>query len=152
MQTKIHGRRLMGGSAFLANLAANYNSVGLYNDSTIGHLLRVDNWLSNAVGGTIVGFIQQGALTTLVGRGINLFSGEQALAGVIYTQQDTNAPPLGIFANAAATAQSPELTPWFYLRPGYSLVFKTFSVNLNIIASFWWEDLEMSMLDPWELM
>lgn len=152
MQTKIHGRRLMGGSASVAALAANYSAVGLYNDSTIGHILRVDNWLVNSGAGTAVAFLQQGALNTLVGRGMSLFSGEQAQAGVIYSQQDVNAPPMGVFATGGGTTtQSPELTPWFYLRPGYSLVVKTGAVNLALLVSLWWEDLTMDMIDHHEM-
>jgi len=142
----------MGGSAALSALAANYSSIALYNDSTIGHILRVDNWIANAAAGTAIGFFIQGALSTLVGRGLSLFAGEQAQAGSIYTQQDTNAPPFGVIVNSGGTAtQTPELTPWFYLRPGYSLVFKTFVVNLALSASFWWEDLTIDMLDDHEI-
>jgi hypothetical protein len=129
----------MGGSATVAALAANFGSIALFNDSTIGHILRVDNWLVNAGAATATGFFIQGALSTLVARGLSLFSGEQAQAGSIYTQQDVNAPPFGVIVNSGGTAtQSPELTPWFYLRPGFSLVFKMGTVNLALAVSFWW--------------
>jgi hypothetical protein len=152
VHAKIHGRRLAGGSATLAALAANYSAVALYNDSTIGHLLRVVNWQASVTGGASVAFMTQGALSTLVGRGIPLFAGENAPAGLIYTQQDVNAPPMAVFTSAGgASTQSPEITPWFYLRPGYSLVIKTQAVNLPLLVSFWWEDLTMDMLSDHEL-
>jgi hypothetical protein len=142
----------MGGSATVAALAANFGSIALFNDSTAGHILRVDNWLVNAGAATATGFFIQGSLSTLVARGLPLFTGEQAQAGSIYTQQDVNAPPFGVLITAGGTAtQSPELTPWFYLRPGYSLVFKTSAVNLALSVSWWWEDLTMDMLEDQEL-
>jgi hypothetical protein len=149
---KIHGRRLMGGSATVAALAANFNSVALFNDSTIGHILRVDNWLCNAGAANAIAFFTSGPLSTLVARGLSLFSGEQAQAGSIYTAQDTNPPPFGVIVNSGGTAtQSPELTPWFYLRPGFSLVIKGNTVNLALSVSLWWEDLTMDMLEDHEL-
>lgn len=149
-----HGRRLRGGGTNVALLAANYGFAALYNDSNIGHILRVLYWLvGTGTAANAVAFFNQGTVGTLVGRGIALFSGEQDMAGQIYSGTNTTAPPFGLFVGAQGTVVSASTpTPWFYVRPGFSLVFKSDTVNLALNASFWWEDLEMSWLKPEELM
>jgi hypothetical protein len=148
----IYGRRLRGGGTNVAALAANYSFVSLYNDSTIGHILRVVEWMVDA-GGTsdAVAFFIPLVTGTLVSSGIQLFSGEGLGAGSIYSGQTVVPPPFGVILSSQGvpTIGSRDM-PWFYVRPGYSLVIKNDVVNTLLVASLWWEDLEPSMLDDCE--
>ena len=148
-----YGRRLRGGGTFTAGAAASFSFVALYNDSTIGHILRVMNYIVVAGGEDATAFLATGTVGSLAGAGIALFAGEQQMAGAIYGGSDSNAPPFGltVYLTSGQVFGSPTFTPWFYVRPGFSLVFKGTVANTTIRASFWWEDLEMSMLDPHEL-
>jgi hypothetical protein len=148
-----HSRRLRGGGALVAALAANYSFVALYNDSTIGHILRVVSWLTvpNPIGNVTAYFVQ-GTVGSLVSRGVALFSGEQDMAGQIWSGQNTVVPPFGIILNANVNpAFAPAYAPWWHVRPGYSLVAGPPTVNIAVSVSFWWEDLEMSMIRPGEM-
>jgi hypothetical protein len=149
----IYGRRLYGGGFSQAAVGAQYSFVALYNNSTIGRILRVVEYLTGS-GGTsnVVAFFAQGTVGSSQGAGVALFSGEQSGAGAIYAGSNATAPGFGINMNAAGsvTIGSRDM-PWFYIRPGFSVVFKGDTVNQMVNATFWWEDLEMSMLNPYEL-
>lgn len=149
----IYGRRLRGGGTSVAALAANYGFVALYNDSTIGHILRVIEYIvATGPAATAIATLSPGAPGSLVGAGIALFAGEQQMAGSIYSGTTVVASPFGVLLNAAATTiMGSRDMPWFYIRPGFSLVIKSDTINTLLVASLWWEDLEMSMLNDCEL-
>lgn len=137
----------------MAALAANFGFVSLFNDSTIGHILRVRHFLVYVgLAANAVAFFNRGAVGLQVSPGIPLFSGEQQPAGSIWSGTNVTAPPFGMILGSqnSNTVASLEL-PWFYIRPGFALVIKSDTVNLGIMASLAWEDLEMSMLDECEL-
>jgi hypothetical protein len=149
----VYGRRLRSGGNAQISSGSTYAFVALYNDSSIGHILRVMYWLASTTGtGSVIGYLLQGTVGTLLMPGLANFTGEQAGAGSIYSGQDAVAPLNGAYVsgnNAFTTAGN--YSPWWYIRPGFSLVFKALVLNGPVWATFFWEDLEMSMLSEEEL-
>lgn len=149
----IHGRRLNGGGTSVAAVGAQRGFVALYNDSTIGHILRVVSIFGAAGGaGAVFGFFVQGTVGSLVGRGIPLNNIQQAMAGTIYSGTDATALPNGVLIANNGWNQQHILDGWrTYISPGFSFVLKDDTVNLVFGGGFVWEDLEMSQLEPHEL-
>lgn len=97
-------------------------------------------------------YFTSGIVGSLSGVGAALFQGEQQMAGSVYSGAIATTPTFGfVLAFSATTVVSPEFTPWFYVRPNWSLVFSTNTTNQALSASLLWQDLDMSMLDQHEL-
>src|SRR5216684_3750740 len=76
-QIKLYGRRTVSQFTSGNPTAAQYSHISVYNDSTIGHILRVRSYsVAPGAGAYVLGFLNQGSLGTLVAAGIPIFAGE----------------------------------------------------------------------------
>ena len=148
-----YGRRLNSESGLATTGGGVYNFVSLYNNSTIGHILRVLNVWGRVNSNTdICCFLVQGSNGSFQSNGLANFAGEQQMAGQIFLGFDANAPLNGLFVQSYGNAPPyGSLIPLFYVRPGFSLIAKADTTGNYIGVSFLWEDLDMDMLSPHEL-
>lgn len=150
---KWYARRANFVFAAIAATAAQFGQISLFNDSTIGHILRLRWWsvafpTTNNVYATIVA----GSVGTKLNSSARIYSGEPAGAGSSYATSTATTPTPGLLvAQEQWFAQAVSDLPLFYLTPGYSLVFTGNLVNTVLQGSWIYEDLEMSMLEECEL-
>ncbi|SRR5216684_3749173 len=152
-QIKLYGRRTVSQFTSGNPTAAQYSHISVYNDSTIGHILRVRSYsVAPGAGAYVLGFLNQGSLGTLVAAGIPIFAGEGTLAGSLYSGSNTTQPTTGqLLGQLSSSTIYPIDFPLAYLRPGWSWVMQCRTVNTAMNGSILWEDLTPEMLHADEL-
>lgn len=135
--------RMAVGGASLSALAANYNGISLYHNGSGQFALMVRDFsVANSASGIITGGYFQGPLGTLSAQSSPLVTGEAAMPGQIYTQQQTT--PFAPVSRIYQTGVGLQVTwnhdlPYAVLLPGWSFFLATGAVNIGLAAQFTWE-------------
>jgi hypothetical protein len=147
------GRSAQVQYASQAAVSAQYSFIALYNDSTIGQILRVRSYnVATATAHNVLGFLSNAKIGSLVLAGASIFAGEQQAAGTLYSGSNTTAPTSGQFLGFTTTGQPwPSKLPLAYVRPGWSWVMQCDTVNIALVGSITWENLDPEQLQHYEL-
>lgn len=135
--------RLKRGAASLAALAANFNTISLFNDGQGQFILLLrDIMVSSGPAGNMQAGYFKGTIGTVQTTQVTIIPEATQLPGSIYTQTATTVPgTVTEFWGGAATGNN----PWFHnfpfaaLPPGWSYFVSNGAVNQSATVSFVWE-------------
>jgi hypothetical protein len=143
--------RMMRGAYLLNAVAATYQSIALYNDSTGAELLAVWAVIAGSGGAEniILAWSQPGTIGTFQRRGTPVVTGQAPRAGQLWAaslaaQQTEDMYLMGEGQNGFAGYSFG--FPIAILQPGWSFVLSNFSQNGNIYPTIIWESIPYEAL------